>query len=156
MTATNLGRFCTGWNPTLTSHSAITVASAALGNPVLGSLVPIVRIFCGLVGSHRPAPGLLSATTTRPHGKLLFGILASIAEFETALRKERQMEGIRKAQDRGDHIGRPKTLTSEIERRVRDMRAEGATIRAIAAAVGYSTATVQKIVKGTEAEYVSH
>ncbi|WP_412535347.1 recombinase family protein [Mesorhizobium sp. BAC0120] len=32
-------------------------------------------------------------TTTRS-GKLLFGLLASFAEFETALRKERQMEGI--------------------------------------------------------------
>ncbi|WP_077379519.1 recombinase family protein [Mesorhizobium prunaredense] len=89
-----------------------------------------------------------SLDTTKPHGKLMFGILASIAEFETALRKERQMEGIAKAKARGDHLGRPKTVTDEVEQRVRDMRAEGASIRAIAAAIGYSTATVQKIMKG--------
>ncbi|MER8833722.1 recombinase family protein [Mesorhizobium sp. M0909] len=89
-----------------------------------------------------------SLDTTKPHGKLMFGILASIAEFETALRKERQMEGIAKAKARGDHLGRPKTVTDEVEQKVRVMRAEGASIRAIAAAVGYSTATVQKIMKG--------
>ena len=66
-----------------------------------------------------------SLDTTSPHGKLMFGILASMAEFETALRRERQMEGIAKAKARGDHLGRPKTVTPEIEQRVRDMRAEG-------------------------------
>ncbi|ESY02506.1 recombinase family protein [Mesorhizobium sp. LNJC405B00] len=90
-----------------------------------------------------------SLDTTNPHGKLMFGILASIAEFETALRKERQMEGIAKAKARGDHLGRPKTVTQEIEQRVRGMRAEGASLRAIAAAVGYSTATVQSVLKET-------
>ncbi|TIN71370.1 MAG: recombinase family protein [Mesorhizobium sp.] len=88
-----------------------------------------------------------SLDTTKPHGKLMFGILASIAEFETALRKERQMEGIARAKARGDHLGRPKTVTQEIEQRVREMRAEEASLRAIAAAVGYSTATVQSILK---------
>lgn len=89
-----------------------------------------------------------SLDTTKPHGKLLFGILASIAEFETALRRERQMEGIAKAQARGEHLGRPKTVTPEIEQKVRDMRAENASIRSIAKAVNYSTATVQKIIRG--------
>jgi DNA invertase Pin-like site-specific DNA recombinase len=88
-----------------------------------------------------------SLDTTKPHGKLMFGILASIAEFETSLRKERQMEGIAKAKARGDHLGRPKTVTDEVEQKVSAMRAEGASIRVIAAAIGYSTATVQKIMK---------
>jgi len=37
--------------------------------------------------------------TSTPTGKLLFNMLASIAEFETEIRKERQLEGIGKAQD---------------------------------------------------------
>jgi DNA invertase Pin-like site-specific DNA recombinase len=37
--------------------------------------------------------------TSTPTGKLLFNMLASIAEFETEIRKERQMEGIAKAQE---------------------------------------------------------
>ncbi|GLS28467.1 Site-specific DNA recombinase [Mesorhizobium albiziae] len=89
-----------------------------------------------------------SLDTTKPHGKLLFGILASIAEFETALRKERQMEGIAKRRAEGGPTwGRPKTVTNAVEQKVRDMRAEGGSLRAIAAAVGYSTATVQAIIK---------
>lgn len=32
--------------------------------------------------------------TTSKYGRLMFGILASISEFETGLRKERQMDGI--------------------------------------------------------------
>ena len=42
-----------------------------------------------------------SLDTTTGTGKLVFGILASIAEFETALRKERQMEGIARAKAEG-------------------------------------------------------
>lgn len=54
-------------------------------------------------------------TTTRA-GKLVFSILASIAEFETALRKERQMEGIAKAKAKAEaqgelwKTGRPVTV----------------------------------------------
>ena len=39
--------------------------------------------------------------TSTPTGKLLFNMLASIAEFETEIRKERPMEGIAKAKERG-------------------------------------------------------
>ena len=88
--------------------------------------------------------------TTSPHGMLMFGILARIAEFDTSLRKERQMEGIARAKKANVHLGRPRTLTIEIEEKVREMRAEGASLRAIAGAVGYSTATVQSVLKGTQ------
>lgn len=35
--------------------------------------------------------------TTTSMGKLLIGVLASVPEFETDIRKERQLEGISKA-----------------------------------------------------------
>jgi DNA invertase Pin-like site-specific DNA recombinase len=38
--------------------------------------------------------------TTTPNGRLLFGILASAAEFERALIKECQLDGIRRYQKR--------------------------------------------------------
>jgi DNA invertase Pin-like site-specific DNA recombinase len=84
-------------------------------------------------------------TTTRT-GRLVFGILASIAEFETALRKERQMEGIAKAKAEGRVGGRPKLLTDEVEERIRQLRADGLSIRKVAAEVGFSKATVQKVI----------
>ncbi len=83
-------------------------------------------------------------TTTRT-GKLVFGILASIAEFETALRKERQMEGIAKAKAEGRTGGRPALVTDAIRDQMRALSREGKSIRKIAAEIGLSKATVHKV-----------
>ncbi|MEI9410864.1 recombinase family protein [Mesorhizobium salmacidum] len=86
-------------------------------------------------------------TTTRT-GKLVFGILASIAEFETALRKERQMEGIAKAKAKAEtkgepwSTGRPVTLDHD---RIRKLKAEGLSVRKIAKEAGCSPSAVQKV-----------
>jgi DNA invertase Pin-like site-specific DNA recombinase len=82
-------------------------------------------------------------TSTRT-GKLVMGILALIAEFETEIRRERQMEGIAKAKAEGRIGGRPKKLTPEITAQIRSLRLAGESIRAIARAVALSKATVQK------------
>lgn len=84
-------------------------------------------------------------TTTRT-GKLVMGILALIAEFETAIRKERQMEGIAKAKAEGRTGGRPRQVTDAVREEILRLRSEGRSIRAIAAEVGLSKATIQKIV----------
>lgn len=84
-------------------------------------------------------------TTTRT-GKLMFGILASMAEFETAIRKERQMEGINKAKEEGRwNPGRPKTLDHEL---IRQLRADDRSIREIAKVAGCSVGAVHKVLKG--------
>jgi DNA invertase Pin-like site-specific DNA recombinase len=85
-------------------------------------------------------------TTTRT-GKLVFGILASIAEFETALRKERQLEGIAKAKAKaeGRTGGRPATLTPEIKAEIGRLSMAGESVRKIAGAVGFSKSAVQKV-----------
>jgi DNA invertase Pin-like site-specific DNA recombinase len=51
--------------------------------------------------------------TSNATGRLLFNMLGAIAQFETELRAERQMDGIRKARDRGVHLGRHKRLTPQ-------------------------------------------
>lgn len=83
-------------------------------------------------------------TTTRT-GKLVMGILALIAEFETAIRKERQMEGIAKAKAEGRTGGRPRQVTEAVRDNIARLRSNGMSIRAIAAEVGFSKATIQKI-----------
>jgi len=83
-------------------------------------------------------------TTTRT-GKLVFGILASIAEFETALRKERQLEGIAKAKAEGRTGGRPAKLTAEIKAEIGRLSMAGESVRKIAGAVGFSKSAVQKV-----------
>jgi len=83
--------------------------------------------------------------TTSRTGKLVMGILALIAEFETEIRRERQMEGIAKAKADGRMGGRPKLVTDATEERIRALRDGGVSIRKIAAEVGFSKATVQKV-----------
>ena len=83
-------------------------------------------------------------TSTRT-GKLVMGILALIAEFETEIRRERQMEGIARAKAEGRVGGRPKLITEETEATMRKLRADGMSIRKIAAEVGFSKASVQKV-----------
>ena len=83
--------------------------------------------------------------TSSRTGKLVMGILALIAEFETEIRRERQMEGIAKAKAEGRVGGRPKLVNDAIEVRIRQLRSDGLSIRKIAADVGFSKATVQKV-----------
>lgn len=87
-------------------------------------------------------------TSTRT-GKLVMGILALIAEFETEIRRERQMEGIAKAKAEGRTGGRPKLVTKEVEERIRELRKNGISIRSIATDVGFSKATVQKFISSS-------
>lgn len=42
--------------------------------------------------------------TTTSSGKLMLGMLGAVAEFETALRAERQAEGIARAKERGVYV----------------------------------------------------
>lgn len=93
-------------------------------------------------------------TTTRT-GKLVFGIFASIAQFETELRKERQLEGIAKAKAKAEKAGtpwitgRPVSLNHE---EIRKLRADGLSVRQIAKEVGCSSSAVQKVLNSTKAE----
>jgi len=67
--------------------------------------------------------------TTTPTGKLLFNMLASIAEFETALRSERQTEGIAKAKANGVKFGAKAKLTTEQVEELKVKRAQGVLIK---------------------------
>jgi DNA invertase Pin-like site-specific DNA recombinase len=89
--------------------------------------------------------------TTSRTGKLVMGVLALIAEFETEIRRERQMEGIAKAKAEGPTGGRPSLVTDEIRTAILKKHRKGASIRAIAAEVKLSKATVHKVVAAAAA-----
>jgi DNA invertase Pin-like site-specific DNA recombinase len=55
------------------------------------------------------------------------------------------MEGIAKAKAEGRVGGRPKLVTNVVEAEIRKLRKEGISIRKIAAQIGFSKATVQKV-----------
>ena len=58
--------------------------------------------------------------TSTPAGKAFLQMLGVFAEFETALRRERQMEGIAKAKERGVYKGRKPTVDAARVRQLRD------------------------------------
>jgi len=52
--------------------------------------------------------------TTTAHDKLVFGMLALMAEYEAALIKERTQAGLIAARARGRHSGRKPKMTGDI------------------------------------------
>ena len=85
-----------------------------------------------------------SIDTTSRTGKLVMGILALIAEFENDIRRERQMDGIAKAKERGVHFGRKRELTAEKIAEIKSLRAEGIIVPDIIRQVGLSKASVYR------------
>jgi DNA invertase Pin-like site-specific DNA recombinase len=83
--------------------------------------------------------------TTTKTGKLMLGILALIAEFEADIRKERQLEGIAKAKERGVSFGRQPKLSNEQVAELRKRRKEGELIRELMSDYSLSKATVYRL-----------
>ncbi|MCU7836541.1 MAG: recombinase family protein [gamma proteobacterium symbiont of Taylorina sp.] len=85
--------------------------------------------------------------TTTPTGKLTFNILASIAEFETEIRKERQLEGIAKAKDKGVKFGRKAKLTDEQIIELNQDRTSGMLIKDVMNKYKISKASVYRLLE---------
>ena len=83
--------------------------------------------------------------TTTPTGKLLFDVLAAISEFETAIRNERQIEGIEQAKKRGVQFGRQPKVTKEQIEEMRRKRKTGTLIKDLMAEYNLSKASVYRL-----------
>ena len=77
-------------------------------------------------------------------GKAFLDMLGVFAEFETNLRRERQLEGIAAAKVKGVYIGRKPSIDAA---RVRELAAGGAGASAIAKALGISRASVYRLLE---------
>jgi len=62
---------------------------------------------------------------------LLFNMLGAIAQFETELRAERQMDGIQKAKEQGVRFGRTRLLNTEQIGELRQRRQQGVLIKTL-------------------------
>ena len=73
-------------------------------------------------------------------------MLGAFAQFERELIKQRQMEGIAKAKERGAYknCGRPK-VTEEIQEQVKDLIASGMKKTEVAKTMGIARSSVYKI-----------
>jgi DNA invertase Pin-like site-specific DNA recombinase len=83
-----------------------------------------------------------SIDTTTPTGRLMFNMLGAIAEFETDLRRERQLEGIAKAMAEGRYKGRPATVDAEA---IRAALAAGEKPTAVAKRFNVARSTVYRV-----------
>jgi len=80
--------------------------------------------------------------TTSAAGKAFLGMLGVFAEFETNLRKERQLEGIARAKAEGRYRGRPQSIDVD---KVKTMQAEGMRPSAIARELGVARSSVYRL-----------
>ncbi len=83
--------------------------------------------------------------TSTSVGKLLFNVLASIAEFETEIRKERQFDGIAKAKENGVQFGRKPKLSEDQISEMRLKRNKGVLIKDLMSEFGLSKASVYRL-----------
>jgi len=77
--------------------------------------------------------------TSTPTGKLVFTVLGAVAELERCLIAERVRAGLRNARAKGRRLGRPRSVVEAAE--VKRLREQGASWRAVGAALGVSAAT---------------
>jgi DNA invertase Pin-like site-specific DNA recombinase len=86
--------------------------------------------------------------TTTAAGKMFLDLLGVFAEFETALRRERQLEGIAKAKTAGVYRGRKPWIDPA---QVRALRDEGVGPAEIARRLGIGRASVYRLLSEDQA-----
>ena len=94
--------------------------------------------------------------TSTSEGKLLFGILATFAAFETDLRSERQTSGIELAKKNGVKFGRKSALTDAQKATIRRLRSEEQfSIDQLVARFAVSKASIYRALSCGQAEVQS-
>ncbi len=79
--------------------------------------------------------------TTTPQGEMIFTVMASLAQFESALISERVKAGMARARAQGKRISRA-PIAEELQGRIAALHAEGLSIHQISKhlGIGYGTA----------------
>lgn len=91
--------------------------------------------------------GLEFSGDDSPMSELLLNLLGSVAQFERALIRERQREGIELAKKRGAYRGRKKALSGAAIADLRGRRKSGEGVSALARKFGVSRQTVYSYLK---------
>jgi DNA invertase Pin-like site-specific DNA recombinase len=84
--------------------------------------------------------------TGTPAGRLVFNVIASIAQFEREIMLTRQREGIVKAKGEGKYKGRAPTARNQAEK-IRELHASNLKAPEIAAQLGISERSVYRVLQ---------
>ncbi|SFZ78820.1 recombinase family protein [Chitinimonas taiwanensis] len=91
--------------------------------------------------------------TTSPAGRMILQIIGAFAEFERELIRERTINGLKAAAERGAILGRPRGMTTEDEREcVRQFRTGQYTKTALAKQYGVHISSVKRALARASAE----
>jgi DNA invertase Pin-like site-specific DNA recombinase len=80
--------------------------------------------------------------TSTPNGRLVFGIFASIAEFERELIRDRVKSGLALAKSRGKRLGRPRVPVDTLK--IGALRKEGRSWAEVCSSLGITKGTAQR------------
>jgi len=79
--------------------------------------------------------------TTTPTGELIFHVMASLAQFESALISERVKAGMQRAKAQGKNISRPKLAKNKLNR-IMELKEQGLSMNQISIQSGVAYGTV--------------
>lgn len=117
----------------------------------LDDLRQLVRVLTGRgVGIEFVKEGLTFTGDDSPMATLLLSVMGAFAEFERALIRERQREGIALAKARGVYRGRRRSLSPDQVTEVRRRAADGEPRAQLAREYGISRETLYQYLRVTE------
>ena len=90
--------------------------------------------------------------TSNATGRMIAGVLASLAELELELGRERRAAARESRRARGQPIGRPKALTGSQREQVLKLHAAGESVLDIAKSFRVGRDTVYRVIHAAEAE----
>jgi DNA invertase Pin-like site-specific DNA recombinase len=92
--------------------------------------------------------------TTTPQGEMLFTVMASLAQFESALISERVKAGMARAKAQGIRISRP-PIPVAVQQQIAKLHANGVSINQISKRLNVGYGTAWNYVKRLEDETAS-
>src|SRR6266436_4896166 len=84
-----------------------------------------------------------SIDTSTPMGRMVFTVIAAVAELERSIIRERVQAGVDRARRQGKRFGRPNVIANR--EKIARLKAEGRSIKSIAKECGIARATVRSI-----------
>lgn len=116
-----------------------------LGRNAMDLRATVERLAAEGVRVHCLALGGVDLTSAA--GKMTMAVIAAVAEFERDLLIERTQAGLSRAKAAGKALGRPQVLTDDQQRLIKEKRAQGVSLGALAKEYAVSRAAIQRVEK---------